>query len=77
MMTFMRTIVDIPDKVIETLDQIGSTAHRSRAALIRDAINSYLCEHHREESTEAFGIWKDKITDGVEYQRRVRNEWGN
>jgi len=75
MISNMRTIVDIPDDAIEALDQVGVKENRSRAALIRDAVDSYLKEHCVKESAEAYGIWKDDITDGVEYQQNIRKEW--
>jgi len=77
MISDMRTIVDIPNNVIETLDHVGTKEHRSRAAIIREAVNFYLKEHYVNDSTEAYGIWKDNVTDGVEYQRNIRSEWGD
>lgn len=77
MISNMRTIVDIPDKVVETLDHVSTKEHRSRAALIREAVNCYLKDHYVNESTEAYGIWKEDITDGVEYQRNIRKEWAD
>ena len=73
----MRTIVDIPDSVVETLDLVGTKEHRSRAAIIRDALKCYLNEHYVSESMEAYGIWKDEITDGVEFQQKIRSEWSD
>ena len=72
----MRTIVDIPDNVIETLDHLGTKEHKSRAAIIREAVNCYLKEYYVHDSTGAYGLWKDDITDGVEFQRSIRSEWG-
>lgn len=77
MISLMRTIVDIPEDVIKNLDEVGSSEHRPRAALIREALDCYLNEHYVKESSEAYGIWKDDITDGVEYQRNLRDEWSD
>ena len=77
MISNMRTIVDIPDNVIATLDNVGNKEQRSRAAIIREAVDCYLKEHYVNDSSAAYGIWKDNITDGVEYQRNIRNEWGD
>lgn len=71
----MRTIVDIPENMVKTLDEISSFENRSRAALIRDALKSYLSEHYYKENSNAYGIWRDKIVDGVEFQRNLRSEW--
>ncbi|MFT7173936.1 MAG: metal-responsive CopG/Arc/MetJ family transcriptional regulator, partial [Paracoccaceae bacterium] len=37
-MTFMRTVIDVPDEIIQSLDQVGGAEKRSRASLIREAI---------------------------------------
>ena len=54
----MRTIVDIPEDVIKNLDEVGSNEHRSRAALIRDALDSYLNEHYVKDSSDVSFILK-------------------
>ena len=77
MISLMRTIVDIPENVIKNLDEVGSNEHCSRAALIREALACYLSEHYAKESSEAYGIWKDDIIDGVDFQRNLRDEWSD
>lgn len=63
--------------MIETLDHIGAKEKRSRAAIIREAVDCYLKEQYAHDTTEAYGIWKDDILDGVDYQRNIRSEWGD
>ena len=75
MMSFMRTVTDVPDELIDSLDQVGALEQRSRAALIRDAITVYLKVKSIPAAVEAFGLWKDRKTDGVRYQRSLRDEW--
>ncbi len=75
MMSFMRTVIDVPDELIDSLDQVGALEQRSRAALIRDAITEYLKVKSIPAAEEAFGLWKDQKTDGVRYQRSLRDEW--
>ena len=72
----MRTIVDLPDKQIEALKQLGESAHSSRAELVRRAIDEYLARHLPATDDEAFGLWKKRKTDGLTYQERARDEWG-
>ena len=38
----MRTLVDIPDSELRELTDLGRRHNRSRAALIREAVASYL-----------------------------------
>ena len=72
----MRTIIEVPDELIQTLDQIGQRENCSRAALIREAIVEYLQQKTNSSVESAFGLWKDKGCDGVEYQNTLRSEWG-
>ena len=75
MMSFMRTVIDVPDELIESLDQIGALEQVSRAALIRHTITEYLKVKSIPAAEEAFGLWKDRKTDGVRNQRSLRGEW--
>lgn len=75
MMPFMRTIIDVPDEIIESLDRVSGAEKRSRAALIREAISDYLRVKSVLPVEAAFGLWKQNPTDGVRYQNDLRNEW--
>ena len=76
MISPVRTIVDIPDQFIESLDRLGTTNHQSRAAIIREAIADFLKVKSLPPSEAAFGIWKNRKMDGLEYQNELREEWG-
>lgn len=72
----MRTIIEVPNKVIEDLDRVSRLQKRSRAALIREAIAEYLKNKSLPASDSAFGLWKkNKGSDGLEYQESIRSEW--
>ncbi|KAF0093042.1 MAG: CopG family transcriptional regulator [Puniceicoccaceae bacterium 5H] len=71
----MRTIIEVPDEVIASLDQLGAREKRSRAALIRDAIDGYLRQKSLPAADAAFGLWKQQPEDGLSYQERLRGEW--
>jgi hypothetical protein len=75
----MRTLVDIPELQLKELARVSKAEKRSRAAIIRDAIAAYLEKHKPKANSsafdDAFGLWKDKNIDGVEYQRKLRDEW--
>lgn len=72
--TDMRTIVDLPERQIEALAKLSEKENTSRAAIIRLAIDDYI-EKHQAALSAAFGLWKDKPIDGLEYQERLRSEW--
>ena len=71
----MRALVDMNDAQVEALDALAKRVHRSRAALIRDAIDDYLSRHHREQVKDGFGLWGKRKVDGLVYQEKVRAEW--
>ncbi|WP_341757649.1 MULTISPECIES: ribbon-helix-helix protein, CopG family [unclassified Candidatus Tisiphia] len=73
----MRTIVDIPDKQIEILDQLSKRKKVSRAEIVRQALDNYIGSYNKskENYRMAFGIWKGKNIDSLLYQQKLRDEW--
>jgi predicted transcriptional regulator len=71
----MRTVIDVPEAVIQSLDELGSRERCSRAALIREAISVYLEQKKLPPPQDAFGLWAEDATDGVDYQKAIRDEW--
>ena len=70
----MRTPVDLSDTQIRALDAISRKEKRSRASLIRQAVDDYL--HNRRLEANAFGLWGNRKVDGFAYQQKVRrSEW--
>lgn len=71
----MRALVDMSDAQVEALDSLAKQVRRSRAALIRAAIDDYLARHRREEVEGGFGLWGQCRIDGLAYQEKARREW--
>jgi len=71
----MRTIIDLPDDQIKALGLISEKEHLSRAELIRRAVSSYLKKQQDIPQDEAFGLWKNRKQDGLNYQRQIRKDW--
>ena len=71
----MRTLVEIDDARIRELDALAKEEKRSRAALIRDAIDDYLAGRRKKPERDAFGLWGKRKADGLAYQAKVRSEW--
>lgn len=74
----MRTLVDIPDEQLEQLTEISTRENTSRAAIIREAIASYLAKRRKAGAKDAFGLWcreGQEVVDGVDYQKALRGEW--
>ena len=73
----MRTLVDIPEEDIRSLDEIAARGNRSRAAAIREAVKLYLVRNSDNSWIErGYGYWADRadIRDGLEYQLAIRED---
>jgi metal-responsive CopG/Arc/MetJ family transcriptional regulator len=71
----MRIVIDVPDQLIELLDGVTGTEQRSRVALISEAIVEFLRKKSGPSGEAAFGVCKDRKTDGLRYQDDLRAEW--
>lgn len=71
----MRTLVDIGDAQVRALDELAKAERKSRASLIRHAIDDYLAKRQAKRREDAFGLWGKHKVDGLAYQRKVRGEW--
>jgi metal-responsive CopG/Arc/MetJ family transcriptional regulator len=70
-----RILIDLPDAQVEELAVLVEREQRSRAAIIRDAIDAYITQHKRASGVDVFGLWKNRKIDGLEYQQELRSEW--
>jgi metal-responsive CopG/Arc/MetJ family transcriptional regulator len=70
-----RILIDLPDSQVDELAAIVEAEHRSRAAVIRDAIEAYISQHKGALGADVFGLWKGKEVDGLAYQQALRSEW--
>lgn len=72
----MRTVIDIPDDQVETLDRLAVEAGQSRAALIRQALQQLISSRLRARDPKRFfGLWAPAREDGLAFQERMRAEW--
>ncbi|EIS4294999.1 ribbon-helix-helix protein, CopG family [Salmonella enterica] len=72
-----RILLDLSDDVIKRLDDLKVQRNLPRAELLREAVEQYLERQDRAETTisKALGLWQGCEKDGVEYQRKLREEW--
>jgi len=71
----MRTLVDLGETQLQELDELSKEEKRSRAALIREAIDDFLNKRRSKLEGDAFGLWGKHRIDGLIYQKKVRSEW--
>lgn len=72
-----RILVDVPAHDVRKLDEIAKREGKSRAAVLREAVSNYLEESRKEGFEKYFGLWErhGSNVDGLEYERRLREEW--
>ena len=72
-----RFLVDVPADDVRKLDEIAKREGKSRAAVLREAVSSYLEESRKEGFEKYFGLleWHGSTVDGLEYERQLRDEW--
>ena len=71
----MRTIIELPDDQLEALADLCRSDGISRAEAIRQAIAQYTRGRRSKARAAAFGVWRDRPIDGLEYERQLRGEW--
>ena len=71
----MRILIDVGDSQLHELVELSKQEKRSRAALIREAIDDFLAKRRSKHQGDAFGLWGKRKVDGLVYQERVRSEW--
>ncbi len=67
--------MDIPDKMLDELDSIAKRESISRAEAVRRAIAEFMAERGVLRTDEAFGIWKSRNIDALQYEDSLRGEW--
>jgi hypothetical protein len=72
-----RFLVDVPSDDVRKLDEIAKREGKSRAAVLREAVSSYLEESRKEGFEKYFGLWErhGSTVDGLAYERQLRDEW--
>src|SRR5689334_1662675 len=72
-----RFLVDVPAEDVRRLDEIARAEGKSRTAVIREAVASYIANSNKDWLEAGFGLWAKYgfSEDGLEYQNRLREEW--
>ena len=82
----MRSIVDLPENQVKSLDLLGKKNDVSRAELVRQAVDLYLNYNQKKETGDIVGhdifgtvtpgnpdFWEGM--DGLAWQHKMRAEW--
>lgn len=71
----MNTVfLHLSEETIKRLNKLRGWRKVSRSAILREAVEQYL-ERQQFPVRKVKGIWQGCEEDGVEYQRKLREEW--
>jgi len=70
-----RILIDLSDDVIQRLDNLKQLRNQPRAELLREAIELYLDQQSSSVIRDALGLWGNQQEDGLEVERKLREEW--
>lgn len=73
--TMTQAIVDLPETLLNEIDAIAARVGKSRGSLLREAVAQFLLQNGSNARQTVFGIWADRDEDGLDYQKRLRDEW--
>ena len=71
----MRTLIDIPENLLAEIDSLAKRERISRAEAVRRAMAEYVAKRSASKADAAFGIWKSKPVDALDYEDSLRGEW--
>lgn len=75
MLSLMRTIIDIPQHILDEIDTLAKREKISRAEAVRRAMAEYLEKRAHHKPDAAFGIWKSRKIHPLAYEDALRGEW--
>ncbi|CAD5638954.1 TPA: CopG family transcriptional regulator [Escherichia coli] len=70
-----RILLNLSNELFKQLDDLEVQRNLPRAELLREAVDQYLVNQSQTARASAFGIWQGSEEDGIEYQRKLREEW--
>jgi predicted transcriptional regulator len=73
--TMGRILLDLSDEAVRRLEALKQRRNLSRAELLREAVDEYLERQTQYVVNDAFGLWGERVVDGLEYERKLREEW--
>lgn len=74
-MTMGRILIDLSDETLQRLESLKQMRNLPRAELVREAVEQYLDRQSTSLIRDALGLWGDGVEDGIEYERKLREEW--
>jgi predicted transcriptional regulator len=71
----MKIALDIGASRSQALDALAKAEKRSRASIVREALDDHLARRRERAREVAFGLCGDHKIDGLDYQEKIRGTW--
>ncbi len=77
----VRALITLSDKALKSLDRLAKQGNKSRAEVMREAVDRYIKENENQEKNwkevllKTAGIWKHKGISTDEYLADIRKDW--
>lgn len=72
-----RILADLSEEDVQWLDALATEQGKSRAALLREAVEVYRAQESKDSIATYFGLWErhGSQVDGLDYERKIRRDW--
>jgi len=71
----VRTSIALSERQLRALALICRRERISQAEALRRAVSEFVEARATKPSEDAFGLWRGRVREGLDYQRSVRREW--
>ena len=70
----MKKLIEFNNEQFESLNEICRNIGISPTEGVRKSVDLFIVKN-KSKPIKMFGAWKDKVEDGLTYQKELRNEW--
>ena len=71
----MKTTIDLSENESLLLERLSQQRGVPPSRLLNEALELLRQSSIQQDESQAFGIWKGKVSDGLDYETRMRAEW--
>ncbi|PKB90444.1 hypothetical protein A8A01_07205 [Ewingella americana] len=70
-----RLVIDLSEKELQRLDELGTLLQVPRDEVIRNAITALARTSGLIQNDSTFGLWTNQSVEGVSFENQSRDEW--
>ncbi len=72
-----RILADLSGEDVQWLDAQAAEQGKSRAALLREAVEAYRAQQSKDSIATYFGLWErhGSQVGAFDYERKIRDDW--